>query len=64
MKSVYVTAYPNIAPAGTAITRSGAGSTEVLAISRALKQIYRDKKLKGKRIKLPMRIVVTEGAQQ
>jgi len=59
-KTVYVTAYPNVAPAGTAITREGKGSCLHVAIRRAVDAIFEDKRLKGKRIVLPMKLVVTE----
>jgi hypothetical protein len=62
-KKVYVTAYPNIAPAGITIVRPGEGSTLQVAIGRAVDEIFKADKLKGKRIKLPMKLVVTEGSE-
>lgn len=63
MKKVFVTAYPNVAPAGMTIVRSGEGSTLQVAIGRAVDEIFKADKLKGKRIKLPMKMVVTEGGE-
>ena len=63
-KKVFVTAYPNIAPAGTTIVRAGEGSTVQVAIGRAVDEIFKADKLKGKRIKLPMKLVVTDGQDQ
>lgn len=62
-KKVYITAYPNVAPAGTAITEAGEGSTLSVAIGRAVDKALKSKKVKGKRIVLPMKIVVTEGGE-
>lgn len=62
LKSVYVTALPNIAPAGIAITQAGTGTSFPRAINEAVKAIFKDKRLKGKRLILPMKLVVTEGA--
>ena len=59
-RTVYVTAYPNIAPAGTAVTREGKGSCLSVAIGRAVDNILRDDRVRGKRILLPMKLVVTE----
>ncbi len=59
-RKVFVTALPNIAPAGTAITRQGEGSSLQVAIGRAVDAIFADERLKGKRIKLPMKLVVTD----
>lgn len=58
-KKVFVTGYPNIAPAGISIVRSGEGSNTPIAIGRAVAEIFKDKRLKGKRIVLPMKLVVT-----
>jgi hypothetical protein len=58
MKKVLITAFPNIAPAGTAVTREGSGSSLSVAIGRAVDKILKDDKLKGKRIILPMKLVV------
>ena len=60
-KRVFVTGYPNIAPAGIAIVKSGEGSSTYVAISRAVHEIFKDKRVKGKRIVLPMKLVVTAG---
>lgn len=62
-KTVYITAYPNIAPADTTITEKGEGSTLSVAIGRAIDKAFKHDKLKGKRIVLPMKIVVTEGGE-
>lgn len=59
-KRVMVTAFPNIAPAGTAIAKNGCGSNLSVAIGRAVDAILKDDRIKGKRIVLPMRLVVTE----
>jgi hypothetical protein len=59
-KSVMVTAYPNIAPAGTAISKQGKGSSLSVAICRAVTAVMRDQRVRGKRILLPMKLVVTE----
>lgn len=61
-KKVFITAWPNIAPANTTITTDGEGSSLPVAIDRAIKKAFKHEKLKGKRIVLPMKIVVTEGA--
>jgi hypothetical protein len=58
MKKVIVTAFPNIVPAGTAVTRVGAGSNLKVAIGRAVDAIIESDKLKGKKILLPMKLVV------
>jgi hypothetical protein len=62
-KTVYTTLYPNIAPANTSITVKGEGSTLPIAIGRAIDKAFKHEKLKGKRIVLPIKIVVTEGDQ-
>jgi hypothetical protein len=59
-KQVMVTAYPNIAPAGVAITKSGKGSKLSIAICRAVDAIMKDDRVKGRKILLPMKFVVTE----
>jgi hypothetical protein len=59
-KSVMVTAYPNIAPAGTVISKQGKGSNLSVAICRAVTAVMQDQRVKGKRILLPMKLVVTE----
>lgn len=59
-KSVMVTAYPNIAPAGIAIAKSGEGSNLSIAICRAVTAVMQDSRVKGKKILLPMKLVVTE----
>jgi hypothetical protein len=58
---LFVTALPNIVPAGTAITRSGQGPSVPIAIGRALAEIFEDEKLRRKKIILPMKLVVTNG---
>lgn len=59
-KSVMVTAYPNIAPAGVAISKSGRGSNLSIAICRAITAVMQDQRVRGKKILLPMKLVVTE----
>lgn len=61
IKKVFVTALPNVAPAGTAITVSGMGSTLPIAIGRAVDKVFADKRVKGKRIVLPMKLIITQG---
>jgi hypothetical protein len=60
VKQVMVTAYPNIAPAGTAISKGGQGSNLSVAIGRAVAAILKDSRVRGKHIVLPMKLVVTE----
>jgi len=60
IKAVRVTARPNIAPAGTVITREAEGSSLSVAITRAVSAVMKDKKIKGKRIIFPMHFTVTE----
>lgn len=59
-KKVFVTAFPNI-QGGKVITCSGEGSHLKVAIKRALDEVFESDKIKGKRIILPMKLVVTEG---
>lgn len=56
---VYVTAYPNIAPAGTTIVKSGIGTNWSVATGRAIDELYADKRLKNKRLIFPIRAVIT-----
>jgi hypothetical protein len=57
-KSIFVTAFPNIVPAGVAITKKGEGTTLPIAIGRAVDAIFEDDRLKGKRQVLPIRLFV------
>jgi hypothetical protein len=59
-KCVMVTAYPNIAPAGTVISKQGTGSNLKVAICRAVTAVLQDSRVRGKKILLPMKFVVTE----
>lgn len=61
MKKVFITAFPNIKPAGTVVVASGEGSSLKVAIKRACENALNSPKLHGKRIVLPMKLVVTEG---
>jgi hypothetical protein len=58
-KKVWVTAYPNIVPAGRIIVCSGEGSSLSVAIGRAVDAVLKDDRLKHKKIVLPMKFVVT-----
>lgn len=59
-RKVGVTCRPNIVPAGYVITRIGSAANWPLAIYRALKEIKKDPKLKGKRIIFPMHLTITD----
>ena len=63
MRKVFVTMSPNIAPAGTTITEYGTGSNLSVAIGRAVDKALKHPKVKGKRIILPIRMVVTDGGE-
>ncbi len=64
MKKVIVTAFPNIVPAGAVVTRDGQGSSLDVAIGRAVSKILKSDKCKGKKILLPMKLVVTSAEVQ
>lgn len=59
-KSVIVTGFPNIAPAGIAITKMGKGSSLAIAICRGVSAVLKDERVKSKRNLFPIKFVVTE----
>jgi len=60
-RKVVIVAQFNIAPAHMTIVRNGSGSNWALAIYRALKEVFKDKRIKGKRNFFPIRLTITDG---
>jgi hypothetical protein len=65
MKNVIVTAeFVNLVPAHKRyITRSGSGSSVPVAVGRAVDEIFKDDRIKGKRTTYPIKVVIQEGAE-
>lgn len=67
MKKVMVTAeFVNLVPAHKrCISKEGDGTTAAVAIGRAVDKIFKDERIKGKRVVFPIKLVVqsAEGAE-
>lgn len=60
-RKVAVAATFNVVPAHTYVVKMGSGSSWPLAIYRALKEIFKDDRIKGKRNFFPIRLMITDG---
>jgi hypothetical protein len=60
-RRVVVVAKFNVAPAHMTIVKNGAGSNWAMAIYKALKEVFKDPKIKGKRNFFPVHLTVMNG---
>lgn len=65
MKKVIITAeFVNLVPAHARyITKEGEGTSMPVAIDRAVKAIFKDERLKRKRVALPIKMVIQDPSE-